>query len=77
MKKSGFLSFGHWTPHRNHKHGPPLMCSCSPLTSPWSERLEWMEPTSGFITFAQQLASPFPLLAAVGAKTRKIEMAPQ
>ncbi|MGD0892647.1 MAG: LLM class flavin-dependent oxidoreductase [Terracidiphilus sp.] len=24
--------------------------------------------------FAQQLASPFPLLAAVGAKTRKIEI---
>jgi len=27
--------------------------------------------------FAQQLASPFPLLAAVGAKTRTIEIAPQ
>jgi len=26
--------------------------------------------------FAQQLASPFPLLAAVGAKTQKIEIAP-
>src|SRR5271169_60659 len=48
---------------------------CSPLTSPSRPSAwEWTEPISVVHHFAQQLASPFPLLAAAGAKTRKIEI---
>src|SRR6202789_3201148 len=75
MKKIGFLSFGHWTP------SPPSQAQTAADVLLQSidlaveaERLGVDGAYFRVHHFAQQLASPFPLLAAVGVRTKKIEI---
>src|SRR5207245_4335969 len=75
MKKIGFLSFGHWAPSpqsRTQSATDALLQSIDLAVE--AERLEMDGAYFRVHHFAQQLASPFPLLAAVGARTRKIEI---
>ena len=75
MKKIGFLSFGHWTPSRQSRTqsaADALLQSIDIAVE--AERLGMDGAYFRVHHFAQQLASPFPLLAAVGAKTRTIEI---
>jgi hypothetical protein len=75
MKKIGFLSFGHWTPSpqsQTQSATDALLQSIDLAVE--AERLGMDGAYFRVHHFAQQLASPFPLLAAVGAKTRKIEI---
>ncbi|MGC1462292.1 MAG: LLM class flavin-dependent oxidoreductase [Terracidiphilus sp.] len=75
MKKIGFLSFGHWTPSpqsRTQSAADALLQSIDLTVE--AERLGMDGAYFRVHHFAQQLASPFPLLAAAGAKTRKIEI---
>jgi len=74
MKKIGFLSFGHWTPspQSQARSAADVLLQSIDLAM---ERATGMDGAYFRVHhFAQQLASPFPLLAAVGAKTRKIEI---
>ena len=75
MKKIGLLSFGHWTPSRQSETrsaADALLQSIDLAVE--AERLGMDGAYFRVHHFAQQLASPFPLLAAVGAKTQKIEI---
>ena len=75
MKKIGFLSFGHWTPSpqsATRSASDALLQSIDLAVE--AERLGMDGAYFRVHHFARQLASPFPLLAAVGAKTRKIEI---
>src|ERR1700689_492587 len=75
MKKIGFLSFGHWTPSpqsRTQSAAAALLQSNDLAME--AERLGMDGAYFRVHHFARQLASPFPLLAAVGAKTQKIEI---
>jgi alkanesulfonate monooxygenase SsuD/methylene tetrahydromethanopterin reductase-like flavin-dependent oxidoreductase (luciferase family) len=75
MKKIGFLSFGHWAPSSQSQvrtAADALLQSIDLAVE--AERLGMDGAYFRVHHFAQQLASPFPLLAAVGAKTRKIEI---
>jgi alkanesulfonate monooxygenase SsuD/methylene tetrahydromethanopterin reductase-like flavin-dependent oxidoreductase (luciferase family) len=75
MKKLGFLSFGHWTPSpqsETRSAADALLQSIDLAIE--AERLGMDGAYYRVHHFARQLASPFPLLAAVGAKTRKIEI---
>ena len=75
MKKLGFLSFGHWTPSpqsQTQSAADTLLQSIDLAVE--AERLGMDGAYFRVHHFAQQLASPFPLLAADGAKTRKIEI---
>jgi alkanesulfonate monooxygenase SsuD/methylene tetrahydromethanopterin reductase-like flavin-dependent oxidoreductase (luciferase family) len=75
MKKIGFLSFGHWTPSpqsQTQSASDALLQSIDLAVE--AERLGMDGAYFRVHHFAQQLASPFPLLAAVGAKTQKIEI---
>jgi alkanesulfonate monooxygenase SsuD/methylene tetrahydromethanopterin reductase-like flavin-dependent oxidoreductase (luciferase family) len=75
MKKIGFLSFGHWTSSaqsRTQSAADALLQSIDLAIE--AERLGMDGAYFRVHHFAQQLASPFPLLAASGAKTRKIEL---
>src|SRR5450755_1674740 len=75
MKKIGFLSFGHWTPNpqsRTQSAADALLQSIDLAVE--AERLGMDGAYFRVHHFARQLASPFPLLAAVGAKTRRIEI---
>jgi alkanesulfonate monooxygenase SsuD/methylene tetrahydromethanopterin reductase-like flavin-dependent oxidoreductase (luciferase family) len=75
MKKIGFLSFGHWTPS---PHSKTQSASDALLQSiDLAVAAEELGADGAFFRvhhFARQLGSPFPLLAAAGAKTRKIEI---
>src|SRR6266550_9575863 len=75
MKKIGFLSFGHWTPspQSQARSAADVLLQSIDLAME-AERLGMDGADFRVHHFAQQLASPFPLLAAVGAKTRKIEI---
>src|SRR5436309_630785 len=75
MKKIGFLSFGHWTPspQSQARSAADVLLQSIDLAVE-AERLGMDGAYFRVHHFAQQLASPFPLLAAVGAKTRKIEI---
>ena len=75
MKKIGFLSFGHWTPspQSQARSAADVLLQSIDLAVE-AERLGIDGAYFRVHHFAQQLASPFPLLAAVGAKTRKIEI---
>src|SRR5467141_79960 len=75
MKKIGFLSFGHWTPspQSQARSAADVLLQSIDLAVE-AERLGMGGAYFRVHHFAQQLASPFPLLAAVGAKTRKIEI---
>lgn len=75
MKKIGFLSFGHWTPSpqsQTQSAADALLQSIDLAVE--AERLGIDGAYFRVHHFARQLASPFPLLAAVGARTRKIEI---
>jgi alkanesulfonate monooxygenase SsuD/methylene tetrahydromethanopterin reductase-like flavin-dependent oxidoreductase (luciferase family) len=75
MKKIGFLSFGHWTPSpqsQTRSAADALLQSIDLAVE--AERLGIDGAYFRVHHFAQQLASPFPLLAAVGARTRTIEI---
>lgn len=76
MKKNiGFLSFGHWG---NHPSYQTRSASDTLLQSiDLSVAAEEIGIDGAYFRvhhFAQQLASPFPLMAAIGAKTNKIEI---
>jgi alkanesulfonate monooxygenase SsuD/methylene tetrahydromethanopterin reductase-like flavin-dependent oxidoreductase (luciferase family) len=75
MKKIGFLSFGHWTPSpqsQTQTAADALLQSIDLAVE--AERLGVEGAYFRVHHFAQQLASPFPLLAAIGARTKKIEI---
>jgi len=75
MKKIGFLSFGHWTPSpqsQTRSAADVLLQSIDLAVE--AERLGMDGAYFRVHHFAQQLSSPFPLLAAVGARTRSIEI---
>ncbi|SDP71886.1 LLM class flavin-dependent oxidoreductase [Phyllobacterium sp. OV277] len=75
MKKIGFLSFGHWAPSlqsQTRSAGDALLQSIE--LSVAAEELGVDGAYFRVHHFARQLASPFPLLAAIGAKTKKIEI---
>src|SRR5438105_2766313 len=75
MKKIGFLSFGHWSasPYSQVRSGADALIQSIEL----AEAVEDLGADGAYFRvhhFAQQLASPFPLLAAVGARTSRIEI---
>jgi len=75
MKKIGFLSFGHWTPSpqsQTSSAADALLQSIDLAVG--AEALGADGAYFRVHHFARQLASPFPLLAAVGAKTSRIEI---
>ena len=75
MKKIGFLSFGHWTPSsqsQTRSAGDTLLQSIDLAVA--AEELGADGAYFRVHHFARQLASPFPLLAAVGARTSRIEI---
>lgn len=75
MKKIGFLSFGHWA---NHPYYETKTASDTLLQSiELAVAAEEIGIDGAYFRvhhFAAQLGSPFPLLAAIGAKTSKIEI---
>src|ERR1700723_2540999 len=75
MKKIGFLSFGHWTPSSQSETqtaSDTLLQSIELAVE--AERLGMDGAYFRVHHFARQLASPFPLLAAAGARTKRIEL---
>ena len=75
MKKIGFLSFGHWTPSpqsQTRSASDALLQSIDLAVA--AEELGADGAYFRVHHFARQLASPFPLLAAVGARTKRIEI---
>jgi alkanesulfonate monooxygenase SsuD/methylene tetrahydromethanopterin reductase-like flavin-dependent oxidoreductase (luciferase family) len=75
VKKIGFLSFGHWSgsPYSQVRSAADALIQSIEL----SEAVEELGADGAYFRvhhFAQQLASPFPLLAAVGARTKRIEI---
>src|SRR3954449_7538256 len=75
MKNIGFLSFGHWTPspHSQTRSASDALLQSIDL-SVAAEELGIDGAYFRVPHFAQQLGSPFPLLAAIGAKTSRIEI---
>ena len=75
MKKIGFLSFGHWTPSpqsQTRSAGDALLQSIDLAVA--AEELGADGASFRVHHFARQLAAPFPLLSAVGARTSRIEI---
>jgi alkanesulfonate monooxygenase SsuD/methylene tetrahydromethanopterin reductase-like flavin-dependent oxidoreductase (luciferase family) len=75
MKKIGFLSFGHWapSPHSGTRSAGDALLQSIDL----AVAAEELGADGAYVRvhhFARQLASPFPLLAAMGAKTKTIEL---
>jgi alkanesulfonate monooxygenase SsuD/methylene tetrahydromethanopterin reductase-like flavin-dependent oxidoreductase (luciferase family) len=75
MKKIGFLSFGHWTnsPQSQTRSAADTLLQSIDL----AVAAEALGADGAYFRvhhFARQLGSPFPLLAAVGAKTSRIEI---
>ena len=75
MKKIGFLSFGHWSAsgHSQVRSASDALIQSIEL----AEAVEELGADGAYFRvhhFAQQLASPFPLLAAIGARTKRIEI---
>jgi len=75
MKKIGFLSFGHWSasPQSATRSAQDVLLQSIDLAVA-AEELGADGAYFRVHHFAQQLASPFPLLAAVGARTSRIEI---
>ena len=75
MKKIGFLSFGHWSPspHSRTRSGADALLQSIELAVA-AEELGADGAYFRVHHFARQLASPFPLLAAIGARTSRIEI---
>jgi len=75
MKHIGFLSFGHWTPSpqsQTRSASDALLQSIELAVA--AEELGADGAYFRVHHFARQLGSPFPLLAACGARTRRIEI---
>ncbi|KFI28614.1 flavin-dependent oxidoreductase [Haematobacter massiliensis] len=75
MKSIGFLSFGHWSPAKGsgtRSAGDALLQSIDLAVA--AEELGADGAYFRVHHFARQLASPFPLLAAVGARTSRIDI---
>jgi alkanesulfonate monooxygenase SsuD/methylene tetrahydromethanopterin reductase-like flavin-dependent oxidoreductase (luciferase family) len=75
MKRIGFLSFGHWTPSpqsRTRSASDALLQSIELAVA--AEELGADGAYFRVHHFARQLSSPFPLLAAIGARTSRIEI---
>lgn len=75
MKKIGFLSFGHWTP--SSRSGTRSAADALLQSIDLAVAAEELGADGAYFRvhhFARQLASPFPLLAAVGARTKRIEI---
>ena len=75
MKKIGFLSFGHWnpSPHSKARTASDVLLQSIDL----AVAAEEVGADGAYFRvhhFARQLASPFPLLAAAGARTSRIEL---
>src|SRR5579875_2586290 len=75
MKRLGFLSFGHWqdSPHSATRTASDALTQTIEL----AVAAEELGGDGAFVRvhhFAPQLASPFPLLAAIGARTSRIEI---
>ncbi|CAM3581121.1 LLM class flavin-dependent oxidoreductase [Kibdelosporangium persicum] len=75
MKNIGFLSFGHWSdsPHSQTRTASDALTQAVDLAVA-AEELGADGAYFRVHHFARQLASPFPLLAAIGAKTGRIEI---
>ena len=73
MKKIGFLSFGHWTPGSQTVTAADVLLQSIDLAVA-AEELGADGAYYRVHHFARQLGSPFPLLAAAGAKTKSIEL---
>lgn len=75
MKKIGFLSFGHWSDHPSYgtRTAQDTLLQSIDLAVA-AEELGLDGAYFRVHHFARQLASPFPLLSAIGAKTSKIEI---
>ena len=75
MKHIGFLSFGHWTPSpqsQTRSAADALLQSIELAVA--AEELGADGAYFRVHHFARQLGSPFPLLAACGARTKTIEI---
>ena len=75
MKKIGFLSFGHWSP--SPQSGTRSAADALLQSIDLAVAAEELGADGAYFRvhhFARQLASPFPLLAAAGAKTSRIEL---
>src|SRR3982751_4092274 len=75
MKNIAFLSFGHWTPSpqsQTRSAGDALLQSVELAVA--AEELGADGAYFRVHHFARQLGSPFPLLAAIGARTKSIEI---
>ena len=75
MKNIGFLSFGHWSPSGHslvRSAGDSLLQSIELAVA--AEEVGADGAYFRVHHFAQQLASPFPLLAAAAARTSRIEL---
>ncbi len=75
MKNIGFLSFGHWTPspHSKARSASDVLLQSIEL----AVAVEELGADGAYFRvhhFANQLSSPFPLLAAIGARTSRIEI---
>lgn len=75
MKSIGFLSFGHWSdsPHSQTRTASDTLLQAIDLAVA-AEELGADGAYFRVHHFARQLASPFPLLAAIGAKTSRIDI---
>src|SRR3954469_7164880 len=75
MKRIGFLSFGHWSdsPYSEVRSASDALIQSIELAVA-AEELGADGAYFRVHHFARQLASPFPLLAAVGARTKRIEI---
>jgi alkanesulfonate monooxygenase SsuD/methylene tetrahydromethanopterin reductase-like flavin-dependent oxidoreductase (luciferase family) len=75
VKKIGFLSFGHWSdaPGSQVRSGADSLLQSIELAVA-AEELGADGAYFRVHHFAQQLGSPFPLLAAAGARTKRIEL---
>ena len=75
MKNIGFLSFGHWnpSPHSRTRSAADALTQSIDLAVA-AEELGVDGAYYRVHHFARQLAAPFPLLAAVGARTSRIEI---
>ncbi|MDI7384436.1 LLM class flavin-dependent oxidoreductase [Cronobacter dublinensis] len=75
MKKIGFLSFGHWTP--SSQSATRTAADALVQSIDLAVAAEELGADGAYFRvhhFARQLASPFPLLAAIGARTHHIEI---
>lgn len=75
MKKIGFLSFGHWSP--SPRSGTQTASDALLQSIDLAVAAEEAGADGAYFRvhhFARQLASPFPLLAAIGARTKRIEI---